>query len=141
MGRVIGWLLVLIILAAIGYYVGRQTCPAPPPAPGARTVYVGITGDRAPYSIIPDPVVTRRGDVIAWVHPTADEIVIDLRGDRLGVPTADSVVSALQGETARTTVRSDAALGQYKYTVIVQIGAQRDTIDPHIIVEEEEGGL
>ncbi len=63
-------------------------------------------------------------------------MIIDLRGDTLGVPTVDSVLSVAAGETARTTIRTDAAYGRYKYTVTVLAGEQRTSEDPHIIIEE-----
>ncbi|NIN70783.1 MAG: hypothetical protein GTO46_02380 [Gemmatimonadetes bacterium] len=137
MGRVLLWLLFLIIGLALGYWYATSCAPPPPTRVAGVEVVVGVTGDTAPFSIIPDPVTTRRGDTIRWVHPTADSLIIDLRGDPLGLPTADSLLSVAAGDTASTTIRLDAPFGTYKYSVTVRVGAQRDTEDPHIIVEEE----
>ena len=137
MRRILLRLLLLVIGLVVGYWYATTRCP-PAPAPAARgQIVVGVTGDTAPFSIIPDPVTTHRGDRISWVHPTADSLIIDLRGDPLGLPTADSLLSVAAGDTASTMIRRDAPFGTYKYTVIVRVGAQRSTVDPHIIVEEE----
>jgi hypothetical protein len=136
MGRILLWLLLLVIGLVVGYWYATTRCPPVPPT-AVREVIVGVSGDTAPFSIIPDPVATRRGDRISWVHPTADSLIIDLRGDPLGLPTADSLLSVASGDTASTTIRLDSPYGMFKYMVIVRVGAQRDSVDPHIIVEEE----
>jgi hypothetical protein len=134
MGRILLWLLLLVIGLAVGYWYSSMRCVVVPAQ--AREVTVGVTGDSAPFSIIPDPATTRRGDSIRWFHPTADSLIIDLRGDPLGLPTADSLVSVASGDTASTMIRLDAPYGTYKYAVTVRVGAQRETVDPHIIIEE-----
>jgi hypothetical protein len=137
MRRILLWLLLLVVGLLVGYwYATTRPCTPAPTQVAGREVSVGVTGDTAPFSIIPDPVTTRRGDRILWVHPTADSLIIDLRGDPLGLPTADSLLSVAAGDTASTTIRADAPIGTYKYSVTVRVGAQRDTEDPHIIVEQ-----
>lgn len=137
MRRTLLWLLLFVVGFLVGYWYASGRCPAPPPPPrAAGQVIVEVTGDTAPFSIIPDPVITRRGNRILWVHPTADSLIIDLRGDSLGLPTVDELLSVAAGDTASTTIRADAPFGTYKYTVIVRVGAQRESVDPHIIIEE-----
>lgn len=137
MGRILLWLLLLIIGLVVGYWYATTRCPpVPPTRAGGGEIVVEVTGDAAPLSIDPDPATTHRGDTIRWFHATADSLIIDLRGDPLGLPAADSVLSVAAGDTASTTIRLDAAVGTYKYSVTVRVGAQRTTVDPHIIIEE-----
>ncbi|MGD2216590.1 MAG: hypothetical protein PVJ64_07535 [Gemmatimonadales bacterium] len=129
MNRALALLIVFIIaLASTGCPDSREQA--------GEVVNVEVTGDTAPLSIEPDPVTTHRGDTVRWFHATADSLIIDLRGDTLGLPTADSLLSVAEGDTARTTIRSDAAYGRYKYTVTVVAGELRTSEDPHIIVEQ-----
>lgn len=97
---------------------------------------VEVTGDAAPFTIVPDPVTTRRGDTLSWFHASADSLIIDLRGDRRGLPTTDSLLAVAEGDTATTTIRVAADTGTYKYSVTVLVGEQRTSEDPHIIVEQ-----
>jgi hypothetical protein len=137
MRRTLLWLLLFVVGLLVGYwYATTRPCTPTPTQVAGREVVVGVTGDTAPFSIIPDPVTTRRGDRILWVHPTADSLIIDLRGDSLGLPTADEVLSVAAGDTASTTIRADAPFGTYKYSVTVRVGGQRESVDPHIIIEE-----
>jgi hypothetical protein len=141
--KVFMWLLFILVLLAIGAVVGRWTSSRQPPVqPTAqvttvRTVVVGITGDTTPFTVIPDPVITRQGDTLSWIHPTADSLTIDLTTDPTGiVPTTDSLVFAGPGGTATTVIRADAPAGNYKYVIIVTSGGATQRMDPRVIVEE-----
>ncbi len=119
--------LLLVIGAVIGYLVGLSTRPACP----AVERIVGITGDSAPFTIIPDPVIVQREDTLKWLHPTADLLQIDL-GE---APTADRRLRAARGDTAMTIVLPTAPFDTFKYSVTVTVGTETSTEDPEIIVK------
>jgi hypothetical protein len=137
MKRLLAYLIVLVVGFAAGYYFHRSQVECVPFC--MRTIHVAVSGDTAPFSVVPDPVHASRGDVLKWSHPTADTLIIDFTAEPRGAPTDKSVLMAARGDTASAAVRRDAALGPYKYAVIVASGGQRDTLDPQVIVEEIEG--
>lgn len=121
-------LLALIIGLVIGYFVGSSRCEVC----GAEDRIVGITGDAAPFVIVPDPVQAYRGDVLKWVHPTADTLELQLPG----IAVEDTFLRVVRGDTAVTTVLESAPLDSaLKYTITVRSGGSVSTEDPEIVVK------
>ena len=121
-------LLGLIIGLLIGYLVGSSRCEVC----GAEDRIVGVTGEAAPFTIIPDPVVAYRGDALKWVHPTADTLELRLPG----MAVEDTLLRVGRGDTAATRVLEEAPLGEaLKYTITVRSGDSVSTQDPEIIVK------
>lgn len=136
MRRFLLFLLVLIIGLLIGHFGGRWFFPVS----YRHSVTVGITDTRLGITVIPDTVIVRQQDTLRWYHPTADSFFIDMSVDPKGSPAVDSLVMASAGGYASTVIREDALVDSvYKYLVTVWQGGQQDTLDPHIIPDEEEG--
>lgn len=120
--------LALIVGIGIGYFIGSYRCQVC----GAETRIVGITGDSAPFVIVPDPVEAYRGDALKWVHPTADTLELHLPG----IAVEDTFLRVVRGDTAVTSVLEGAPLGEaLKYTITVRSGGVVSTEDPEIVVK------
>ncbi len=119
--------LLLVIVAVIAYLIGLSKRP---PCPAVERV-VGITGDSAPFTIIPDPVIVNREDTLKWIHPTADTLEIDL-GE---LPAEEIRLRVASGDTAMAIVLPTAPFDTFKYSVTVTVDTVTSTEDPEIIVK------
>lgn len=119
-------------------------CPLPGivKAPGGGTSiavdpttrFVGISGDRGPFTYTLNPVTVNRGDTIRWFAPVAWEVDIGING-----PTDRRIISGAAGDSGLAVIRLTAPAKEYKYSVTLRIGNLLITDDPKMIVQEEEG--